>query len=47
MVRREDTILYLPAAPHFTLAGEVKNVVTVVAKTVHYWVEHSALQFPM
>lgn len=42
MVRREGTVLYLPAAPHFTLAGEIKNVVTVVAKTVHYWAEHSA-----
>ncbi|MEM7537150.1 MAG: CbiX/SirB N-terminal domain-containing protein [Chloroflexota bacterium] len=41
MVRREDAVLYLPAAPHFTLAGEIKNVVTVVAKTVHYWTEHS------
>ena len=41
MVRREGTVLYLPASPHFTLAGEIKNVVTVVAKTVHYWTEHS------
>ena len=40
MVRREDDVLYLPAGPHFTLAGEIKNVVTVVAKTVHYWREH-------
>lgn len=40
MVRREGTILYLPAGPDFTLQGEIKNVVTVVAKTFHYWQEH-------
>ncbi len=40
MVRRENTILYLPAGPHFTLTNEIKTVVTVVAKTVHYWHEH-------
>ncbi|MEM7127201.1 MAG: CbiX/SirB N-terminal domain-containing protein [Chloroflexota bacterium] len=43
MVRREGDILYLPAGPAFTLAGEIKNVVTVVAKTVHYWREHSQM----
>lgn len=41
MVRREGNVLYLPAGPSFALAGEIKNVVTVVAKTVHYWKEHS------
>jgi sirohydrochlorin cobaltochelatase len=41
MARREGTTLYLPASPRFTLAGEIKNVVTVVAKTHHYWVEHA------
>ncbi len=41
MVRREADVLYLPAGPEFALAGEIKNVVTVVAKTVHYWNEHS------
>ncbi|MGB1251958.1 MAG: sirohydrochlorin chelatase [Candidatus Promineifilaceae bacterium] len=42
LVRREGTILFLPAGPHFTLQGEIKNVVTVVAKTFHYWTEHMA-----
>jgi sirohydrochlorin cobaltochelatase len=41
MARREGTTLYLPAGPRFTLGGEIKNVVTVVAKTHHYWVEHA------
>ena len=39
-VRREGNVLYLPAAPDFQLEGEIKNVVTVVAKTYHYWTEH-------
>ena len=41
MARREGTTLYLPAGPGFTLSGEIKNVVTVVAKTHHYWVQHA------
>jgi sirohydrochlorin cobaltochelatase len=42
MVRRERAVLYLPAGPKFTLEGEIKNVVTVVAKTYHYWTQHQA-----
>ena len=34
--------LYLPAGPHYRLEKEIKNVVTVVAKTSHYWLEHSS-----
>jgi len=40
-VRREDNVLWFPAGPDFQLAGEIKNVVTVVAKTTHYWQEHA------
>ena len=40
MVRREGGVLYLPAGPHFTLKREIKNVVTAIAKTVHYWTAH-------
>ena len=40
MARRERAVLYLPAGPRFTVEGEIKNVVTVVAKTHHYWVQH-------
>ena len=32
--------LDVPAAPHFRLEKEIKNVVTVVAKTSHYWLGH-------
>ncbi len=32
--------LDLPAAPGFQLHKEIKNVVTVVAKTCHYWMGH-------
>jgi cation diffusion facilitator family transporter len=41
-VRREDDILWFPAGPHFRLEREIKNVVTVIAKTNHYWEEHIA-----
>jgi len=42
MVRREFDVLYLPAGPLFSLKREIKNVVTVVAKTCHYWTAHLA-----
>jgi sirohydrochlorin cobaltochelatase len=34
--------LLLPAAPAFRLEKEIKNVVTVIAKTTHYWMAHMA-----
>jgi sirohydrochlorin cobaltochelatase len=42
MVRREKDVIYLPAGPHFTLKSEIKSIVTVTAKTWHYWIEHIA-----
>ena len=33
-------VLYLPAGPTYRLEKEIKNVVTVMAKTSHYWSEH-------
>jgi len=39
-VRREGVTLFLPAGPSFEVEKEVKNVITVVAKTHHYWMEH-------
>ena len=39
-VRRERSVLFLPAGPAFRLEKEIKNVITVVAKTYHYWTEH-------
>ena len=38
--RRQGAMLELPAAPHFRLEKEIKNVITVIAKTCHYWVGH-------
>jgi sirohydrochlorin cobaltochelatase len=39
-VRREGSVLYLLAGPAFHLDKEIKNVITVVAKTHHNWTEH-------
>jgi len=39
-VRRRGAILELPVAPHFRLEKEIKNVITVIAKTCHYWLGH-------
>lgn len=41
-VRRENAVLWLPAGPDFRLDKEIKNIITVVAKTSHYWQEHVA-----
>jgi sirohydrochlorin cobaltochelatase len=38
--RVEDDRLLLPAGPGYTLKDEVKSIVTVVAKTHHYWQAH-------
>jgi hypothetical protein len=39
-VHGDGGTLFLPAAPAFQLEREIKNVVTVVAKTCHYWLGH-------
>jgi hypothetical protein len=38
--RVEGTRLLVPAGPGFVLEDQVKSVITVVAKTHHYWREH-------
>lgn len=38
--RAEGPLLDLPASPAFRLAKEIKNVITVIAKTCHYWTGH-------
>jgi hypothetical protein len=38
--RRRGAVLELPASPQFRLEREIKNVVTVIAKTCHYWLGH-------
>ena len=39
-VRSEGQCLDLPAAPSYRPEREIKNVVTVIAKTTHYWNDH-------
>jgi sirohydrochlorin cobaltochelatase len=41
-VRREGATLFLPAGPAYRIEKEIKNVITAVAKTHHYWTEHRA-----
>jgi sirohydrochlorin cobaltochelatase len=40
--RVEDDRLLLPAGPGYRLQDEVKSIITVVAKTHHYWQAHVA-----
>jgi sirohydrochlorin cobaltochelatase len=35
--------LHLPAGPHFRPEKEIKNVVTAIAKTSHYWLGHTSV----
>jgi urease accessory protein len=39
-VRREEAVLYFPVSGEFRLDGEIKNIITAIAKTHHYWKEH-------
>jgi hypothetical protein len=39
-VSTEGRAVDLPAAPAFRLEKEIKNVITVIAKTCHYWTGH-------
>ncbi len=38
--RAEGATLLVPVGASFTLKSEIKNVITAVAKTTHYWREH-------
>jgi hypothetical protein len=38
--RCEDERLYLPVSPDYRLKNEVKSIITVLAKTNHYWQAH-------
>jgi hypothetical protein len=33
-------VLYLPAGPAYRIEKEIKNVITAIAKTSHYWLDH-------
>ncbi len=39
-VRRQGATLFLPAGPEYRIEKEIKNVITSVAKTHHYFTEH-------
>jgi sirohydrochlorin cobaltochelatase len=43
-VRSEGALLYLPVGPGYRIEKEIKNVITVIAKTLHYWSGHISLQ---
>jgi hypothetical protein len=40
MLRAEGSHVLVPCGTSWTIKGEVKNVVTVIAKTTHYWADH-------
>jgi hypothetical protein len=42
-VRADGVRLELPAGPDYRLEKEIKNVVTAIAKTTHYWVGHMSV----
>ena len=44
--RADGCRLLLPAGPRYRLADEVKSVITVVAKTHHYWSAHAPVGHP-
>ena len=38
--RADGPVLFVPAGEYFTTKGEIKNVITAMAKTTHYWWTH-------
>jgi sirohydrochlorin cobaltochelatase len=38
--RSQGVLLLVPAGDTYSLKGEIKNVITAVAKTIHYWQDH-------
>ncbi|WP_420641899.1 hypothetical protein [Candidatus Leptofilum sp.] len=42
--RHESNLLFVPVGDAFRLKQEIKNVITAVAKTTHYWQEHLAVE---
>ena len=39
----DGMVLHLPVGPGFRLEKEIKNVVTSIAKTCHYWLGHTSV----
>jgi hypothetical protein len=42
-VRAEGVTLELPAGPRYRVEKEIKNVITAIAKTTHYWQSHMSI----
>ena len=42
--KQEGLYLLVPAGERFSLKGEIKNVITAVAKTSHYWHNHLPIE---
>lgn len=40
IARHEGEAIFVPVGDYFSLEGEIKNVITAVAKTTHYWQDH-------
>lgn len=40
--RAAGSSVLVPVGEHFAVKGEIKNVITAVAKTTHYWRDHLA-----
>jgi sirohydrochlorin cobaltochelatase len=39
-----DADFFVPVGASYTLPGEIKNIITAVAKTTHYWQEHLPME---
>ncbi len=46
MARREGEVLFVPASHEYRIDREIKNVITSVAKTAHYWQAHLLTRQP-
>ena len=42
--RSEAATLFVPVGDYYLVKGEIKNVITAVAKTSHYWQAHLAAE---
>ena len=42
--QHKGNLLFVPVGDEFRLKQEIKNVITAVAKTSHYWQEHLAIE---
>jgi sirohydrochlorin cobaltochelatase len=40
----DGMVLYVPSGPQYKLEKEIKNVITVMAKTCHYWFGHMSVE---